>query len=209
MGSEQDTTTSSRLSQAHLYQKVFKRFFDMTISAVLLVSLSWLFLFIALGYLLTLNTPIIFIQERIGKNEKSFRMIKFRTLRNSTATLQDRRFRFGDFLRFTSLDEVPQLWHVLKGEMSLIGPRPLPVAYLPLFSETQRLRHVVRPGITGLAQVNGRHAISWKAKFEFDIHYVKNVSLLLDLGIAVKTLLLILSLRKDNSLNESPFRGDK
>lgn len=176
---------------------------------LLLIVFSWLFVIIILAYLITFNTPFFFSQERIGKHERTFKLIKFRSLLNAPDTLQERRFRLGDFLRATSLDELPQLYNVLIGKMSLIGPRPLPVAYLPLFSESQRKRHSVRPGITGLAQVSGRNSLSWKTKFEFDVYYVKNISFLLDLGIVVKTIALLLSFRKDNSLNEMPFKGNE
>lgn len=135
-------------------------------------------------------------------------MFKFRTLKQSGDTLEKRRFWWGDFLRRTSFDELPQLWNVLKGDMSFVGPRPLPVEYLPLFSEEQRTRHTVRPGITGLAQVNGRHSISWEEKFQFDLLYVQKLSFLLDLKILVKTVVLVLSLKKDASLQEPKFTGN-
>lgn len=151
--------------------------------------------------------PIFFIQQRIGKNEIPFNLIKFRTLKNEPGELTDRKFAFGSFLRFLSLDELPQLVNVLKGEMSLIGPRPLPMNYLTLFSTAERQRHSVRPGITGWAQVNGRNNITWQEKFRLDIAYVKNISLFLDVKIFVKTILLVLSFKTDSSLQEKPFTG--
>jgi len=132
-------------------------------------------------------------------------MIKFRTLKVSDE--QDRRFVLGNVLRFLSLDELPQLLNVLMGDMSLIGPRPLPIEYLPLFSAEQKKRHDVRPGITGWAQVNGRNSVSWEQKFKFDVMYVQKVSFLFDAKIVVKTIILLLSFRKDTSLLEKKFTG--
>lgn len=169
-----------------------------------LVSLG---LLIALLFLFSFQYPVFFIQERSGTNGKSFRLFKFRTLHPAGVSLQERRFWLGDFLRFTSLDELPQLWNVLKGDMSLIGPRPLPIEYLPLYNPTQHQRHNVRPGITGWAQVNGRHAISWNEKFKLDLFYVKNISFLLDMKIILKTIVLMLSFKKDISLHEEKFTG--
>jgi lipopolysaccharide/colanic/teichoic acid biosynthesis glycosyltransferase len=151
---------------------------------------------------------MLFVQQRIGKNEKLFRVLKFRTLQDTEGSnLKERTFWLGNFLRATSLDELPQVINVLKGEMSLVGPRPLPVAYGTLFSETQRKRHDVLPGITGYAQVNGRHSISWTQKFQHDIFYVNNISFWLDLKILFKTIVLVLSFKKDESLNEQKFTG--
>src|SRR5205085_2704018 len=112
------------------------------------------------------------------------------------------------FMRYTSRDELPQLINILKGEMSLVGPRPLPVAYLVRFNETQRRRHLVMPGITGLAQVNGRNSITWEEKFDFDLYYVNNLSIVLDITIILKTIVLLLSFRKDSSLQEKEFTGN-
>lgn len=152
---------------------------------------------------------MFFIQKRIGRNEKIFRLAKFRTLKeNDLLPLDQRRFAFGNLLRSTSLDELPQLLNVLKGEMSFIGPRPLLVEYLPLFTAAERERHLVRPGITGWAQVNGRNSISWAEKFRLDVFYVRHVSLSLDLEIFFKTLRLLLSFKKDKSFEESKFTGN-
>jgi lipopolysaccharide/colanic/teichoic acid biosynthesis glycosyltransferase len=137
-------------------------------------------------------------------------MWKFRTLSmDEQLPLTERNFIWGKLLRFTSLDELPQLWNILRGEMSFIGPRPLPEEYLPLYSEEQIRRHDVKPGVTGWAQVNGRNSISWQKKFELDIYYVNNVSLKLDFAILIKTLVLILSFEKDVSLSEEKFKGDR
>lgn len=135
-------------------------------------------------------------------------MWKFRTLSvDENKDLQQRRFILGDVLRKTSLDELPQLWNMLKGEMSLVGPRPLPVEYDQLFSEEQRKRLEVKPGITGWAQVHGRHSISWKEKLDLDNWYVNNISFIIDMQILYKTVVLLLSFKKDRSLEEEKFTG--
>lgn len=164
---------------------------------------------IAIVYLVTFQLPVFFRQNRIGKDERPFMLWKFRTLKNNSAALSERTFVLGNLMRATSLDELPQLWNVLKGEMSFIGPRPLPVGYLPLFSKEQRVRHAIRPGITGWAQVNGRHGISWPEKFRLDAYYVINVSFRLDLKIFWQTLNLLVSFRPDVSLLEKPFTGER
>lgn len=186
----------------------FKRILDLVIAAFLLFLTSWLFILIILVYAISFEFPVFFRQERIGKNEKVFRVLKFRTLKPNGPSTQARRFRWGDFLRFTSLDELPQLVNILRGEMSFIGPRPLPIEYLPLFSAKQRMRHTLRPGVTGWAQVHGRHSIPWSAKFAYDIHYIQNVSFLLDLKILIKTIILVLSFKGDKSLQEEKFTGN-
>jgi len=175
---------------------------------IFILGLSWLWLLIILTYFITLQFPVFFFQERIGKNERPFRLIKFRTLKNGGGSVQSRKNFMGNLLRRTSLDELPQLWNVLKGEMSLVGPRPLPVHYLPLFSPEQRRRHSIRPGITGLAQVNGRHGISWEEKFSYDLYYVQRVSFLYDVHILAMTVGLLLSFKRDVSLEEKPFMGE-
>jgi undecaprenyl phosphate N,N'-diacetylbacillosamine 1-phosphate transferase len=189
------------------YRTFWKRVFDVLFSFLLMISLSWLFLLIIILYLINGYRAIFFTQERTGWKEKPFRLYKFRTLKEGdTLSPAERTFGLGNFLRTTSLDELPQLWHVLKGDMSMMGPRPLPVDYLPRFTLQQRTRHIIRPGITGWAQVNGRHTISWEEKFILDIYYVENVSLWLDLVIIFKTIGLLLSLKKDTSLQEKEFR---
>src|SRR5688572_19230543 len=137
---------------------IFKRLFDVITSLLLLVLFSWLFFLIFLSYIVSFSFPVLFIQARVGQHEKIFKLLKFRTLKNlrpdeEEVDLLQRRFPLGDFLRRTSLDELPQLFNVLRGEMSLVGPRPLPVEYLPLYSAVQRKRHLVKPGITGYTQV--------------------------------------------------------
>ena len=192
-----------------LYSKYFKRVFDLIVSILLVVSLSWALILIVLLYLITFQYPVFFRQVRIGKNRKLFSLIKFRTLKNIEAPLDKRRFLLGDLLRSTSLDELPQLLNVIKGEMSLVGPRPLPASYLPLFSKEQMVRHAVLPGVTGWAQVNGRHGIPWKEKFQLDLYYIKHICFTLDLKIFFKTIFLILSFSKDVSLQEEQFKGDQ
>lgn len=191
-----------------MYRLSIKLIMDVLLAILVFITLSWLIALILLLYVFSLEFPVFFHQQRIGKDAKPFTMYKFRTLKsNEQLSLTERRFWLGTILRATSLDELPQLWNVLKGDMSLIGPRPMPMEYLPLFSADQRKRFQVRPGITGWAQVNGRHGISWEKKFELDNWYVDHQSFLLDLGILLKTIVLLLSFKKDISLEEEPFRG--
>lgn len=167
---------------------------DLILSLISLIVLSPVLLIIALLVRLKLGRPVIFRQERPGLNEKIFTLYKFRTMTNETdkngELLPDstRLTKFGGFLRSTSLDELPELLNIIKGDMSIVGPRPLLVKYLPLYNDHQRHRHDVRPGLTGWAQVNGRNAISWEEKFDLDIEYVNNISLLLDLKIIFLTI---------------------
>ena len=189
-----------------VYRKYLKRSLDLVFALVVLVASSWLIVLIVLCYWISFSAPILFFQERIGKDEKTIRIIKFRTLKRGDGDAGTRRFLLGDILRFTSLDELPQLINILKGEMSIIGPRPLPVEYLSLYTSEQRRRHSVLPGVTGMAQVNGRHSISWDKKFVFDLYYVDNLSFILDLKIMIKTIVLILSFRRDVSLEEERLK---
>jgi lipopolysaccharide/colanic/teichoic acid biosynthesis glycosyltransferase len=174
-----------------------KRILDIGISLLAIIVLfPFLFIIIIIAYF-KLGTPIFFVQERPGLNEKIFKMIKFRSMCNSTDKNgellldSDRLTNFGKMLRRTSLDELPQLVNVLKGQMSIVGPRPLLVEYLPLYDENQRKRHNVRPGITGWAQINGRNTISWKEKFELDLWYVENKSFILDMKIIFITIIKV------------------
>ena len=166
-----------------------KRFFDFLLSLAAMLLLSPVLLLLALLVGVKLGSPVFFTQTRPGLHGQPFEMIKFRTMTNARsadgALLPDaeRLTRFGRFLRSTSLDELPELWNVLKGEMSLVGPRPLLMDYLPLYSPEQARRHEVKPGITGWAQVNGRNAISWEEKFQLDVWYVDNQSIWLDIKI--------------------------
>lgn len=182
---------------------------DFLTAILLLVLLSWLFILIIVTYWLSGERSIFFKSLRCGKHKLSFEMLKFRTLAtDEKKSLQERRFALGDFLRFTNLDELPQLVNIVKGEMSLVGPRPLPMEYSSLMSSSQHHRHRVKPGITGWAQVNGRHSISWQKKFELDLDYVDHVSFYLDMLILFKTIVLLLSFRKDHSLEEEKFKGN-
>lgn len=178
---------------------------DVVLALVVLVASSWVLVLIVFCYWISFSLPVLFFQERVGKDEKIIRIVKFRTLRRGDGAVATRRFLLGDILRFTSLDELPQLINILKGEMSIVGPRPLPVEYLSFYTREQRRRHTVLPGVTGMAQVNGRHSISWDKKFTFDLYYVDNVSFILDLKIMIKTIVLILSFKKDVSLEEEKF----
>ena len=177
-----------------MYKHFFKRFFDF-VGALLIILLLWpLYLIIAILVKVKIGSPVFFKQERVGKGGKTFTMYKFRSMTNATDENGNllheslRHTKFGEALRSTSLDELPQLWNVLCGQMSLVGPRPLLPQYLPLYSAEQARRHDVLPGITGWAQVNGRNAISWTEKFKLDCYYVDNISFTLDLKILFLTI---------------------
>jgi sugar transferase EpsL len=178
---------------------MFKRLFDISVAAVLLIVLSPLMLAIAALVKLKLGAPVLFSQVRPGLQGRPFRMFKFRTMldtRDADGELlpSDRRLtRFGKKLRATSLDELPELWNVLKGDMSLVGPRPLLMEYLPLYTPDEYRRHEVRPGITGWAQINGRNKLSWEEKFRLDVWYVDHVSLWLDIKILFMTVAKVLA----------------
>ncbi|OFR10506.1 sugar transferase [Neisseria sp. HMSC055H02] len=173
--------------------KFFKRLFDIIASASGLIFLSPVFLILIYLIRKNLGEPVFFTQERPGKDGKPFKMIKFRSMRNAVdkdgnpLPDSERLTPFGKKLRATSLDELPELWNVLKGEMSLVGPRPLLMSYLPLYNEFQNRRHEMRPGVTGWAQVNGRNALSWDEKFAHDIWYIDHYSFWLDMKILFLT----------------------
>ena len=170
-----------------------KRLFDIVVSASLLVLLLPVLALLVLAVRIKLGSPVLFRQIRPGKDAKPFGMLKFRTMTNASGpdgallSSHERLVPFGRLLRATSLDELPELWNVLKGDMSLVGPRPLLMEYLPLYSADQARRHDVRPGLTGWAQVNGRNALSWEDKFRLDVEYVDNRNFRLDLLILLKT----------------------
>lgn len=176
------------------YEKYLKRLLDIVLSGLSLVILSPVFLIVAILVKTKLGSPVIFKQKRPGLNEKVFSMYKFRTMTSETdeqgELLPDdvRLTSFGKSLRATSLDELPELWNIFKGDMSIVGPRPLLVDYLPLYNEEQRKRHNVRPGLTGLAQVNGRNAISWIERFKLDCQYVDNITFKQDLMVFFLTI---------------------
>ncbi|MGB0743354.1 MAG: sugar transferase [Opitutales bacterium] len=173
-----------------------KRLFDIFASIILLLALALPLGILCVCQLCTLGRPIFFHQERAGKAGHAFHIFKFRSMRKGSGSDAERLTAWGQFLRSTSLDELPELWNVLRGEMSLVGPRPLPTAYLPRYSSEQARRHEVRPGITGWAQVNGRNGLSWQRQFELDLWYVENRSFLLDLKILGLTLLTVI--RREN-----------
>ena len=199
-----------------MYRHFFKRFFDILLSACALLVLSPVLLIVAVLVWLKLGSPVVFCQERPGKNEKIFRMYKFRSMTDARDKdgnpLPDevRLTRFGKLLRATSLDELPELWNILKGDMSIVGPRPLLVKYLPLYNEEQHRRHNVRPGLTGLAQVKGRNLLSWEEKFVLDVDYTMHISLKLDMKIIFMTIVVVLRRRGISSARaatQEEFRG--
>lgn len=181
-----------------MYKNFFKRFLDIIISLLGLIILSPIILIVAILVRIKLGSPIIFKQERPGKDEKIFKLYKFRSMsdkKNENGELlpdSERLTKFGKILRATSLDEIPELINILKGEMSLIGPRPLAICYLPYYNEKEKHRHDVRPGLTGLAQINGRNAINWDKRFAYDIEYVNNITFINDLKILFKTFYKVL-----------------
>ena len=172
---------------------MLKRLFDIIVSAIALILLSPIIAIVAWQISRKLGSPVLFRQVRPGLNSKPFTMIKFRTMRDAVDKNgnllpdSERMTPFGNFLRSTSLDELPELWNVFKGDMSLVGPRPLLMEYLPLYSKEQARRHEARPGVTGWAQINGRNAISWEEKFKLDVWYVDNQSFWLDVKILFLT----------------------
>lgn len=197
---------------------MLKRLFDIFVSASVLLILAPILLVVALLVATKLGRPIVFSQARPGLNGKVFTMYKFRSMtdeRDESGELLPDNVRltpFGRFLRSTSLDELPELWNILRGDMSLVGPRPLLVQYLPLYNDEQKKRHNVRPGVTGWAQVNGRNAIAWDEKFKLDVWYVENQSFLLDIKIIFLTVLRVVQ-RKDISAEGEAttkyFEGNK
>ncbi|MBK8431434.1 MAG: sugar transferase [Chloroflexi bacterium] len=198
------------------YRRYAKRLFDVTIALMVLVLATPILLVMAALVRLRLGSPILFTQQRPGHHGRPFTLIKFRTMtdqRDAHGQLlpdADRLPRFGRFLRATSLDELPELWNVLKGEMSLVGPRPLLMEYIPRYTPAQMRRHEARPGITGWAQVNGRNALSWEEKFAFDVWYVDNHNLWLDLKIIWITLRKVIKRDGINQPGEAtmkPFEG--
>lgn len=195
---------------------MLKRFFDLVCTAIGGILLLPVFIVIALMVRKEMGAPVLFRQTRPGRHGVPFEMIKFRTMRDAVDSdgipLPDaeRLTRFGRFLRSTSLDELPELWNVLKGDMSLVGPRPLLMEYLPLYSAEQARRHEVRPGITGWAQVNGRNAISWEEKFALDIWYVDNRSMLIDIKVLLMTIKRVLAregIQADQEVTMPKFTG--
>ena len=182
-----------------MYKKYFKRIGDVVMAFILLLILSPIFILVTLLLFAANDGSPFFLQKRPGKNEKIFCIIKFKSMNDKKDAKgkllpnQERLTPIGNFIRKTSLDEIPQLINVIKGDMSLIGPRPLLIRYLPYYHTEERIRHTIRPGITGLAQISGRNLLDWDNRLALDIEYTKNISLTLDLNIAIKTLMKALS----------------
>lgn len=177
------------------YERFFKRPIDILCALAAIIVFSWLYILVAILVRIKLGSPVLFPQDRPGKDEKIFKLYKFRTMtdqRDEKGNLLPddvRLTRFGKLLRATSLDELPEAFNILKGDMSVIGPRPLLVKYLPLYNEEQRRRHEVRPGLSGYAQVHGRNAVSWEARFEMDVAYVDHITFWGDVKIILDTVL--------------------
>lgn len=199
-----------------IYRRYFKRPMDFVLALCAIIVLSPVFLIVALLVKINLGSPVIFKQQRPGLNEKIFTLYKFRTMTDERdengELLPDsvRLTRFGKFLRSTSLDELPELFNILKGDMSFIGPRPLLVQYLPLYNDYQKRRHGMRPGLSGLAQVSGRNSLSWEEKFNLDVEYVDNVNFIEDLRILLLTIIKVLKregINSDKAETMEPFKG--
>lgn len=190
--------------KAGLYGRFIKRGLDILIASLVIILFWWLYAILALLVRINLGSPVLFKQERPGMidpatgKEKIFKMYKFRSMtdkRDENGNLLPGKLRltkFGRFFRSTSLDELPEIWNILKGDMSLIGPRPLSVGYLPYYTEEERVRHCVRPGLTGLAQASGRNDISWEEKFAYDVEYANNVTFAMDCKVIFKTVKTVL-----------------
>src|SRR5690554_3657765 len=200
-----------------MYKNYFKHLFDFLAAFFGLILLSRIFIVVMIGLYFANQGKPFFFQSRPGKNERIFKIVKFKTMNDkkdqSGNLLPDaeRLTKIGGFVRKTSLDEIPQLINVLKGDMSLIGPRPLLPQYLPLYNETQKRRHEVRPGITGWAQVNGRNAISWQKKLELDVEYVENLSLMMDLKVFFATFKKVFrseGISQEGQATAEPFNGN-
>ncbi|MDD4672236.1 MAG: sugar transferase [Bacteroidales bacterium] len=200
-----------------MYKSIIKPTLDFTLALIGLIILSPIFILITVCLTIVNKGKPFFLQKRPGKNEKIFRIIKFKTMsdkkdaQGNLLSDAERLTPIGTFVRKTSMDEIPQLINVLKGDMSMIGPRPLLIQYLPLYNDMQKRRHELRPGITGWAQVNGRNAISWQQKFEYDVWYINNVSLTLDFKICVMTIKKTIKregISSDTSITMEAFEGN-
>ena len=197
-----------------IYNKFFKRFFDVFLSILALLIFWWFLAIIALLVKINLGSPIIYKSERMGKNEKKIQLYKFRSMTNETDENgvllpgPQRLTKFGKFLRSTSMDELPSLLNILKGELSIVGPRPLLMKYQPYYYEHERVRHTVRPGLTGWAQVNGRNNASWDRKFELDVEYVEKMSLWFDIKVLFLSVYKVLKradIVQDNQQTDSLY----
>lgn len=201
-----------------MYAKFFKRIIDFCLSLCALIVLSPVLLVLIIFGAIKMQGNPFFTQERPGKSEKIFKLIKFRTMTNAKdkdgnlLPDQDRITKYGQFLRSTSLDEMPELLNILKGDMAIVGPRPLLVHYLPLYNERQKLRHLVRPGLTGLAQVDGRNSLTWEQKFEDDVTYIENITFFGDIKIIFKTAIAVLKregISQENNVTMEEFKGTR
>lgn len=200
--------TRATVQQGGIYRRFLKRPMDFILSLIAIIVLSPIMLIVALLVRVKLGSPVIFKQKRPGLNEKIFTIYKFRSMtdeRGENGELLPDRLRltkFGKMLRSTSLDELPELWNIFKGDMSFVGPRPLHVRYLPLYNANQKRRHEVKPGLTGLAQVNGRNSITWEEKFNWDIQYVNQVTFIHDCKIILLTIMCVFKKEGINSGEE-------
>lgn len=199
-----------------IYEKYIKRLFDIILSLMFIIMFCWLYVILAVLVRIKLGSPILFKQPRPGKDGRIFDMIKFRTMtdeKNAWGELlpdEQRLTRFGRMLRATSLDELPEMFLILKGDLSIVGPRPLLVSYLPLYDEHQSRRHEVTPGLTGYAQANGRNALTWEDKFDMDVWYVDHVSFATDVKVIFKTVLTVLKregISSETSATMEKFEG--
>lgn len=201
-----------------IYERYFKRVLDIICGIVAIVVFWWLYLLLAILVRIKLGKPVLFVQERPGKNGKIFKLCKFRTMTDEKdengKLLPDmaRLTKFGKFLRNSSLDELPEVINILRGEMSIIGPRPLLIKYLPLYNEKQRRRHEVRPGMSGYAQTHGRNATSWEERFDMDVYYVDHITFLGDIKIIIDTVLSVLKREgidssKTSTVTMEEFKG--
>ena len=204
------------LVSAIFYRGFFKRFYDILLSGLAIIVLSPILLILTIVGAIKMKGNPFFTQARPGKNEKIFKLIKFRTMtqeKDKDGNLlpdEKRLTRYGKILRSTSLDELPELINIFIGDMSIVGPRPLLIKYLPLYNEEQKHRHDIRPGLTGYAQVNGRNAISWEQKFEYDVEYVKKLSLFLDIKILFQTVMAVFKrsgISSETSATMEEFKG--
>ncbi|MGE7857273.1 sugar transferase [Bacillus sp. NPDC094064] len=205
-------------SKGSIYGGFIKRSMDFILSLIAILVLSPVYLIVALLVKINLGSPVIFKQERPGLNEEIFMMYKFRTMtdqrdENGELLPNEMRYtRFGKFLRSTSLDELPELFNIIKGDMSIIGPRPLLVEYLPLYNSHQKRRHEVRPGLSGLAQAKGRNSLSWEDKFDLDVEYVENVSFSGDIKIILLTIRKVFvreGINFNSNIKDIKFKGSK
>ena len=201
-----------------IYEKYIKRLLDLILSCIALICLSPILLIVAILVRVKLGSPVIFKQKRPGKDEKIFTLYKFRTMTDKKDENEnllpdsERLTRFGKFLRSTSLDELPELINIIKGDMSIVGPRPLLVQYLERYNKEQRRRHEVRPGLTGLAQVSGRNAISWEEKFNKDVEYIDNITFIGDVKIIFKTVINVIKkdgISSETSVTMEEFMGSE